>query len=171
MEETRTESEGGVNPPFGNDFDKDANALNEQKKQRGFRKIANRNYSEEERKAVNRLEDAINRSGYTDEERKAAREAVDELISGKTPVEDNVNHPDHYNVNGIECIDAMIASQGVTSVIQFCICNSFKYIWRHSHKGKLLEDLGKADWYLNKAITLIKWQDNPTKVEDLYNHQ
>lgn len=70
----------------------------------------------------------------------------------------NVNHPSHYATNGIECIDAMIASQGVNTVVNFCVCNAFKYIWRCTHKGKTLEDLQKAQWYLNKAINLIKKQ-------------
>ena len=37
---------------------------------------------------------------------------------------DNVNHPAHYETNGIECIDAMVASQGVDSVMSYCLCNA-----------------------------------------------
>ena len=28
--------------------------------------------------------------------------------------------------------------------------SAIKYIWRHEHKGKPLEDLDKAIWFLNK---------------------
>ena len=66
---------------------------------------------------------------------------------------DNVNHPSHYETNGIECIDAMVASQGAECVMNYCLCNAFKYIWRCQHKGKSVEDIQKAVWYLNK------WQE------------
>ena len=62
----------------------------------------------------------------------------------------NVDHPQHYKGNGIECIDAMIAAFGEEEVASFCKLNAFKYIWRSLHKGKDLEDIEKAIWYLNK---------------------
>lgn len=68
-------------------------------------------------------------------------------------MEDKVNHPSHYETNGIECFDAMTASQGVEAVKNFCACNAFKYIWRYSHKNGI-EDLKKANWYINKRIEL-----------------
>ena len=63
---------------------------------------------------------------------------------------DNVNHPSHYETGGIECFNAIVASQGVDAAMDFCLCNAFKYIWRCKHKGKTLEDIEKAIWYLNK---------------------
>lgn len=77
---------------------------------------------------------------------------------------DLVNHPPHYETNGIECIDAMRASQGDDAVKDFCICNAFKYIWRHSHKGSEIQDLEKAVWYLNKAIEIAKNSDEDRSV-------
>lgn len=38
-----------------------------------------------------------------------------------------VNHPQHYAVNGMECIDAMIQLYGKDAVLNFCMLNSFKY--------------------------------------------
>lgn len=70
-----------------------------------------------------------------------------------TSATDSVNHPSHYETNGIECIDAMIAAQGVSAVQDFCICNAFKYIWRHKHKNGA-EDIKKAVWYLDKWLEL-----------------
>lgn len=70
------------------------------------------------------------------------------------PEDDIVNHPSHYETDGIECIDAMIASQGKASVEEYCINNAFKYIWRSKHKGSEIEDIKKAIWYLNKFIAL-----------------
>lgn len=71
---------------------------------------------------------------------------------------DNVNHPIHYNQGGIECIDAMRASQGDDSVVDFCVCNAFKYIFRAKHKNGL-EDLKKSRWYIDYAIQLAEKQD------------
>lgn len=70
-----------------------------------------------------------------------------------TTAPDNVNHPSHYETNGIECIDAMKVTQGVSAVQDFCICNAFKYIWQHKHKNGA-EDIKKAVWYLTKWLEL-----------------
>lgn len=67
---------------------------------------------------------------------------------------DPVNHPEHYETNGIECIDAMVASQGKDAVKEFCVCNAFKYIWRNKHKRSSVEDIKKAIWYLEKFLQL-----------------
>jgi len=66
---------------------------------------------------------------------------------------DNVNHPAHYNVGNYESIDVMVATQGVEAVKDFCICNAFKYIYRHRFKNGT-EDIKKAIWYLNKFVEL-----------------
>lgn len=62
---------------------------------------------------------------------------------------EKVNHPYHYNSGTIECIDAMVESQGKVATKHFCICNAFKYIWRADKKNGV-EDIDKAIWYLNK---------------------
>lgn len=68
--------------------------------------------------------------------------------------DDNVNHPSHYTHGSIECIDAMVAAFGKKEVTNYCKINAFKYLWRADLKGKTLEDLKKAQWYLLKAIEL-----------------
>ena len=65
----------------------------------------------------------------------------------------NVNHPNHYNVGSIETID-YLKELGIAE--DFCIGNAIKYISRYKHKGKPLEDLEKASWYLNYVIELLK---------------
>lgn len=68
---------------------------------------------------------------------------------------DMVNSPPHYNKT-IECIDAMKAmSDGAempSSHSSYCWQTIFKYIWRHPYKGKPLEDLRKAEYYLKRLI-------------------
>lgn len=66
---------------------------------------------------------------------------------------DPVNHPAHYETGKFECIEVMEEVFGTEAVKDFCICNAFKYLWRHKHKNGL-EDLKKAVWYLNKVIGL-----------------
>lgn len=68
---------------------------------------------------------------------------------------DVVNSPEHYTSGSVECIDAMVETQGIEAVIGFCICNAFKYLWRHNLKNGI-EDVKKASWYLNKAIQLYE---------------
>lgn len=69
------------------------------------------------------------------------------------PAHDPVNHPSHYETGGIECIDAMLETQGREAVMNFCVCNAFKYLWRHGRKNGV-EDVRKAIWYLNKYVEL-----------------
>lgn len=82
------------------------------------------------------------------------QELIDSYIVPYTEP-DPVNHPSHYaeSENGIECIDAMIAAYGKESVMAFCKCNAFKYLFRFEKKNGI-EDLKKAQWYLNKYIEL-----------------
>lgn len=66
---------------------------------------------------------------------------------------DNVNHPSHYETGKFECIDVMVETQGVEAVKAFCLCNAFKYIYRHNGKNGV-EDIKKAQWYINKYLEL-----------------
>jgi DNA-binding CsgD family transcriptional regulator len=59
---------------------------------------------------------------------------------------DPVNHPPHYKEGGIEVIDFIEAKQ-----LGYHLGNVVKYISRAYHKGGM-EDLLKAQWYLNRAI-------------------
>ena len=71
------------------------------------------------------------------------------------PKKDNIN-PDHYKSStSLECIEAMEISFGRTAVIDFCICNAFKYVWRWKNKNGV-EDLDKALWYCDKANLYYK---------------
>ena len=59
----------------------------------------------------------------------------------------NVDHPKHYNSGKIEVIDAI-----EDWMMGFCDGNVIKYVARHKHKGKPIEDLKKAKWYLERLI-------------------
>lgn len=66
---------------------------------------------------------------------------------------DVVNHPSHYETGKYECIDVMAEALGKEAVKDFCLCNAFKYIYRHKRKNGL-EDIKKAQYYINKYVEM-----------------
>jgi hypothetical protein len=60
---------------------------------------------------------------------------------------DMVNHPPHYTAGGIETIDFIEAKK-----LGYNLGNVVKYITRSDLKGDRLENLKKAQWYLNREI-------------------
>lgn len=60
---------------------------------------------------------------------------------------DPVNSPNHYTRShpGMECIE-------LTADTSFCLGNAIKYLWRYHSKGRPVEDLEKARWYLCHVI-------------------
>ena len=77
---------------------------------------------------------------------------IKKVVVGKVTmekVEDKVNHPKHYTYGKYEVID-VLEDWGLDK--EFCLGNTVKYIARAKHKGNELEDLRKAQWYLNRKI-------------------
>jgi hypothetical protein len=64
---------------------------------------------------------------------------------------DQVNHPEHYRVGGIETIDFIEKKN-----LGYNLGNAVKYISRADHKGNRLQDLQKAQWYLSREIAKAK---------------
>jgi hypothetical protein len=64
--------------------------------------------------------------------------------------EDTIN-PSHYrkHPSGIECIE-------VTRHMNFNAGNAVKYIWRYLDKGDPVENLKKAQWYLDDEIRRLE---------------
>lgn len=63
---------------------------------------------------------------------------------------DPVNSPSHYTwLGGIEVIQ-------ITEHLGFSLGNVVKYVLRADHKGKPIEDLEKARWYLDREIARRK---------------
>lgn len=70
-----------------------------------------------------------------------------------------INHPEYYNQHpsGIECIE-------VARHYCFAIGNAIKYLWRAglkveeglTDKDKEIEDLKKAQWYINDRINQLE---------------
>ena len=62
--------------------------------------------------------------------------------------DDSLLNPYYYTQGSIECIDYIISKK-----LNFLEGNVVKYITRNRQKGGL-EDLKKAQWYLNRLIEL-----------------
>ncbi len=58
-----------------------------------------------------------------------------------------VNHPPHYQGNGIEVIDIIESFE-----LNFNLGNTIKYVLRAGKKGNKKEDLEKAVWYLKREL-------------------
>ena len=69
---------------------------------------------------------------------------------------DKVNHPDHYTINwkgekAVETYDYIRSWK-----MGYPESNVVKYVTRHPHKGKSLQDLKKARWYLDQLIKEVE---------------
>lgn len=64
---------------------------------------------------------------------------------------DMVNQPPHYKAHpsGIECIQ-------IVEHMSFNLGNAVKYIWRCEEKGNTLQDLKKAQWYIQREIERLE---------------
>ena len=91
---------------------------------------------------------------YNESIRKRYREVGNIMRKQK---EDMVNNPPHYNKSGIETIDAIKAmtDDGYEYYLQG---NIMKYLWRYRYKNGV-EDLKKAQWYLNELIEELDKED------------
>lgn len=55
-------------------------------------------------------------------------------------------NPSHYKTkSGVQCID-------ITDAYTFCIGNAIKYAWRAGQKDKMLQDLEKCLWYIDRSL-------------------
>jgi hypothetical protein len=82
------------------------------------------------------------------EHQKKPRKVKDNIISR---LNDPVNSPSHYTTGGIETIDFIEAKE-----LDYNLGNVVKYITRADKKGRKLEDLKKAQWYLNRAVSNLE---------------
>jgi hypothetical protein len=82
---------------------------------------------------------------------------VKDPITMEEPAEDPVNHPAHYteHPSGVECIQ-------ITEHMNFCLGNAIKYIWRAELKGRTIEDLEKAIFYVQREINRRKNSPTPS---------
>ena len=71
-------------------------------------------------------------------------------LGSKHPDDDPVNHPSHYKqYTGFEVID-------ITEQLNFNRGNAVKYILRAGFKDNEMEDLRKAQFYINREIERLE---------------
>ena len=71
-------------------------------------------------------------------------------------VNDIVNSPLHYLKGKKETIDVIQDCMTDDEYHGYLKGNVLKYVSRYKFKGEQLEDLQKAQWYLNKLIKEVK---------------
>ena len=89
---------------------------------------------------------------YTPEEMNKmfiTKEEMD-IMTGK--LGDSVESPSHYNNGKVECIDYLKDNMPFDSYLGYLEGNTKKYLHRWRYKKKPIEDLKKAQWYLNRLI-------------------
>ena len=67
---------------------------------------------------------------------------------------DMVNHPPHYTTGKIEVLDFILDQK-----FGYLDGQVIKYKCRYKHKGTPLEDLKKAQFYVNKLIMEVSCQE------------
>lgn len=69
---------------------------------------------------------------------------------------DMVNHPPHYTSSPAKCSNCghSIECKDVVSHMDFPLGSAIKYIWRVDLKGKPIEDLNKAIFWIKEEIAM-----------------
>lgn len=84
---------------------------------------------------------------------RTSRKGDNNVIEYKAKIsEDNINKPLHYHSNGIDVIGFAEAQFSKEEQKGFYRINAIKYLTRFDKKGTPLQDLEKAQFYLNKLL-------------------
>jgi DNA-binding SARP family transcriptional activator len=68
----------------------------------------------------------------------------------------DIINPNHYQRDGMECIDAIEAAvQNLSGAEAYAIGSAIKYLWRWKEKGGK-DDLKKAIWFIQKIVDHIE---------------
>ena len=96
--------------------------------------------------------------GYWHDQRQRIEKerALAELKGKKEEKVDLVNHPPHYKKNKVQAIKVIEAGLGDQGFQDYLLGQVFKYLLRFKHKGKPIEDLEKAEWYLKMLKKKVK---------------
>lgn len=70
--------------------------------------------------------------------------------------DDMVSRPSHYTQGNVECIDAIQSALSEQAFVGYLRGNAMKYLWRCMDKGNMVQDLNKAQWYINKILETLE---------------
>ena len=79
-------------------------------------------------------------------------------------MDEQINHPKHYNQGKVETIDAIETACSLEGFQFYCLGNVIKYVSRQRNKGGII-DLKKALWYLKKAIEVMERENETERKE------
>ena len=106
------------------------------------------------------------KNAYTEDKKEnlsytEARHALEEKFQNKTKSLNNkdtfdvITKPPHYNHGKYETIEVIEDWK-----LNYHCGNAVKYISRHRHKGKPLEDIKKAVWYLQRYMQVLEEEES-----------
>jgi len=75
-----------------------------------------------------------------------------EMEEGLGKSTDPVNHPPHYTEGGIETLDVIKAKMSSDRFQGYLMGNVLKYLLRCEYKNKRVEDIKKAQFYLDALV-------------------
>jgi len=81
------------------------------------------------------------------------------ILSKYKKIKDMINNPPHYTRGGIEAIDYMEAKSTPEEFTGHLRLTALKYLSRTGYKDDALQDLKKAQWYVNKLVTYVEKQN------------
>jgi hypothetical protein len=82
------------------------------------------------------------------------------VVDPVRPEPNTVHHPAHYNTGKIEAITVIEDWQrGWPSDLAFHLGNAIKYIARAGKKDDIVQDLKKARWYVDRALSVVESRD------------
>lgn len=82
-------------------------------------------------------------------------------------MDQTVNEPPHYNSGEIECIEYLEDNLSEEGYCGYLEGNVKKYLHRYRYKGKAVEDLKKAIWYLDRLTQVYEKKEQRKNLKDL----
>ena len=76
-----------------------------------------------------------------------------------------VKHPEHYEKAAVR-VEKAYEPIELCEQYAFCMGNALKYLLRAKHKGNYVEDLAKAQWYLQREF--VEVDNSHEKTIELY---
>jgi hypothetical protein len=83
---------------------------------------------------------------------------IKKILKKYKQVKDLVNNPPHYTHGGIETIDYMEAKATPEEFAGHLRLTALKYLSRTGYKDNALQDLKKAQWYVNRLVAYSEKQ-------------
>ena len=92
--------------------------------------------------------------------------SIHQKVTPEPPEGDLVNSPSHYQLDGFEAIDIIKAALTPEEYRGYLKGNTLKYILREPFKGNGKQDVGKAQWHLERYHALVEERDVKVKGEE-----